>query len=202
MIHTQILPEIIDNSELIENFDQKNIEKKETKTGKVQFETEMKIGLISKGKVAKETTHQDQKKKQAETVTKVKTIVKKFNEKGQRLTKKGEIDKRSETSAINIKTSRYKALLAEKKPKRTAYVESDESDESDLEFTIETIEPTEPVVPKSTPFIEKELEKRKKMDDEMFNLTEENKKLKQGLIFNNHLQSIDRMSRTVQMRFS
>jgi hypothetical protein len=70
-----------------------------------------------------------------------------------------------------------------------------------LEFSIETVDVPEEIKPfvpipvaveLPNPFIQNEIEKRKKMDDEMFKLQEENKKLKDGLYFNNHLQTIDR----------
>jgi hypothetical protein len=180
------------------------------KNNKIDFETEMKTGCISKGNKPKEATITGQK------AVKTRTIVKQYNEQGQRLTKKGTVDKRAETSKQNmLKSARYKDILAQKQQEKksqpilTPIVESDDSDD-ELEFSIETVDvpeeirPSAPVpvaVPLSNPYIENEIEKRKKMDEEMFKLQEENKKLKDGLYFNNHLQNIDRMARVVKLKF-
>ena len=199
-------------SDLNENIKLEKIEEtvKPKNNNKIDFEQEMKTGCISKGNKPKEATITGQK------AVKTRTIVKEYNEKGQRLTKKGTVDRRAETSKQNmLKSARYKDILAQKQQEKksqpilTAIVESDDSDD-ELEFSIETVETPEPIrptapvpveIPLTNMYIQKELEKRKKMDEEMFKLQEENKKLKDGLYFNAHLQTIDRMARVVKLKF-
>jgi hypothetical protein len=198
-------------SKLEESVKSEKIEEKviTTDKNKIDFEQEMKTGCISKGNKPKEATIKGQK------VIKTRTIVKQYNESGQRLTKKGTIDRRAETSKLNmINSTRYKEILAKKQkekekkkePVLTAIVDTDDS-EDDLEFSIETVEQPEEIKPiapiQAVPneYIEKEIEKRKKMDEDMFKLKEENQKLKDGMFFNNHLQQIDRMSRIVKLKF-
>jgi hypothetical protein len=182
-----------------------NKPKTQSKKDKLDFGDEMKVGVISKGNKAKEQTIVGQK------ATKKRILVKEYNELGQRLTKKGEIDKRPETSKKNLeKSSRYKEILAKKaedklnKPVLTPYAESSDSDE-ELEFEIETIiQPASmppPPILQPIPFIQEEIAKRKKMDDEMFQLKQENQKLKDNFHFNKHLQRIDMMSRNVKISF-
>ena len=165
------------------------IEKKEN-----LFVNEMKTGKISKGKKNQAGTDLEIPK----NISKVKTVVKNYNEAGQRLTKKGELDKRA--GVLDKESSRYKHIIAmrAKRAPSTPYIEDESSDESDLEFTIETIEPS--IEPTNT-FIQKEVEKRKVMDDDMFKLIEENKKLKDSVYFNDHLRKIDILSRNTKLKF-
>jgi hypothetical protein len=198
-------------SELNETIKSEKIEENVNTTEKnqIDFEQEMKTGCISKGNKPKEATIKGQK------VIKTKTIVKQYNEAGQRLTKKGTIDRRAETSKLNmLNSTRYKEILAKKQeekeknsePVLTAIVESDDDSDDDLEFSIETVEQPDEIkpvapIPASNHYIENEVEKRKKMDEDMFKLKEENQKLKDGIYFNDHLQRIDRMSRIVKLKF-
>jgi len=178
--------------------------KTQSKKDKLDFGDEMKVGVISKGNKAKEQTIVGQKE------TKKKIVVKEYNELGQRLTKKGLIDKRPEQSKKNLeKSSRYKEIIAKKnedklnKPVLTPYAESSDSDE-ELEFEIETIiQPASmpPLQVQPIPFIQEEVAKRKKMDDEMFHLKQENQKLKDNFHFNKHLQRIDMMARQTKISF-
>lgn len=184
-----------------------NKPKTQSKKDKLDFGDEMKVGVISKGNKAKEQTIVGQK------ATKQRILVKQYNELGQRLTKKGEVDKRPITSKKNLeKSSRYKEIIAKKnedkinKPVLTPYPESDSDEE--LEFEIETIiqpasmPPPPPILQaQPIPFIQEEIAKRKKMDDEMFQLKQENQKLKDNFHFNKHLQRIDMMSRNVKISF-
>ena len=89
------------------------------------------------------------------------------------------------------------------KPVLTPYAESSDSDE-ELEFEIETIiQPASmpPLQVQPIPFIQEEVAKRKKMDDEMFHLKQENQKLKDNFHFNKHLQRIDMMARQTKISF-
>jgi hypothetical protein len=200
-------------SNLNESVKSEKIEKStdSKKDNKIDFETEMKTGCISKGNQPKESTITGQK------AVKTRTIVKQYNEQGQRLTKKGTVDRRAETSKQNmLKSARYKDILAKKQEEKksqpilTPIVESDDDSDDDLEFSIETVDipeeikqvaPTPVAPPQPNPYIENEISKRKKMDEEMFKLQEENKKLRDGIYFSNHLQTIDRMARVVKLKF-
>ena len=170
------------------------IEKKEN-----LFANEMKTGKISKGRKKQGGTDLEIPK----NISKVKTVVKNYNEAGQRLTKKGELDKRA--GVLDKESSRYKHIIAmrAKRAPSIPYIEEESSDESDLEFTIETIEPSiEPsIVAPTEILIQKEVEKRKVMDDDMLKLIEENKKLKDSVYFNDHLRKIDSMARNTKMKF-
>jgi len=166
------------------------------------FEQEMKSDCVKKGKPVKTATND---------VKKVKTLVKRYNEKGERITKKGTVDRRAEIGRERFR--KYKEIIEERKASnpvvKTPYVESDDSDEDNIEFTIETINELEsaPIVPvkptpvKINPYLEEEREKLKKAHDDMLKLQEENKKLKESVFLNSHLQTLDKMSRQVKLKF-
>jgi hypothetical protein len=196
---------------LIDNETKTELNKKITKTSKINkkeqemiLEQELNRDCISKGegtKTARESV-----------VKKVKTVVKRFNDKGERITKKGNVDKRSELGKERFK--KYQELIAQRKMEKqppiaikTPYVESDDSDEDNIEFTIETIDalesqPIAPVAPtKVNPYLEEERERLKKANDDMLKLKIENEKLKDNMFFNSHLNAIDKMSRSVKLKF-
>jgi len=69
--------------------------------------------------------------------------------------------------------------------------------------------PTEPFIPLALPvpvsntdvFLKQQEELRNKQDEEMKRLLSENKKLKEGLIFNDHLSRISSMAKNVKLKF-
>lgn len=188
------------NLEKIDLFMDKDLlTKNQKKKQETKFDHEMATGKISKGK--KKEVAGDLVKPVA--ISKTKTVIKNYNDKGEKLTKAGTIDKR--TGKLDPSSSRYKQLLAGRVKKdaiKVPYVEESSEEEDDEEFTIETIEATPPPPPSQTDiFLQKEIDFRKKMDGEMSKLMEKNKMLEQGLIFNNHLKQIDHLSRQTMLRF-
>lgn len=167
---------------------------------KPEFQSELEKGLItkiSKNNKSKKTVYVNAKGQRV-------------NENGELLTKRGQIDKRALNKAIGENSKKRWQQVAEKNKnpnvKIVATVDSDS--DSEPEFEIETIAPVQPVVPvipiqpsSSEIYIKQEEEKRKKMDDEMFKLKEENSKLKSGLVFNDHLNRISHLAKSVKLKF-
>lgn len=167
---------------------------------KPEFERELEKGLITKIPKIKN-------KKQVYVNGKGQRV----DESGNLLTKRGQIDKRSLNKVVGEVSKRHWQEVAEKNKnpnvKVVATVDSDS--DSEPEFEIETITPTPPppvVEPPAQPtrtemFIKEEEEKRKKFDEEIFKLKEENTKLKSGLVFNDHLNRISHMAKSVKLKF-
>jgi hypothetical protein len=169
---------------------------------KPEFEKELENGIITKIPKIKN-------KKQVYVNAKGQRV----NENGELLTKRGQIDKRSLNKAVGEVSKRHWQEVAEKNKKNpnvkvVATVESDS--DSEPEFEIETIQPPPPPPPPVEPppqptrtemFIKEEQEKRKKFDEEIFKLKEENTKLKSGLVFNDHLNRISHMAKSVKLKF-
>jgi hypothetical protein len=166
---------------------------------KPEFERELEKGLITKIPKIKN-------KKQVYVNGKGQRV----DENGNLLTKRGQIDKRSlnthSSESIKKRWQQVAEMNKTSNPKVVATVDSDT--DSEPEFEIETITPTPPqaVEPPPQPtrtemFIKEEEEKRKKFDEEIFKLKEENTKLKSGLVFNDHLNRISHMARSTKLKF-
>lgn len=171
---------------------------------KPEFERELENGLITK-------INKIKNKKQVYVNAKGQRV----NENGELLTKRGQIDKRSLNKAVGEVSKRHWQQVAEKNKNpnpNVKVVATVDSSDSEPEFEIETIEPPPPppsAPPPSVPpqptrtemFIKDEEEKRKKFDEEIFKLKEENTKLKSGLVFNDHLNRISHMAKSVKLKF-
>jgi hypothetical protein len=167
---------------------------------KPEFENELEKGLITKlpRKSNKKTVYVNAKGQRV-------------NENGELLTKRGQIDKRALNKAVGeVSKKRWQQVAEKNKNPNVKVVATVESDsDSEPEFEIETIQPPVPPVPVPEPpkpsstelFIKHEEEKRKKFDEEIFKLKEENTKLKSGLHFNDHLNRISHMSKSVKLKF-
>lgn len=167
---------------------------------KPEFENELEKGLITKlpRKSNKKTVYVNAKGQRV-------------NENGELLTKRGQIDKRALNKAVGeVSKKRWQQVAEKNKNTNVKVVATVESDsDSEPEFEIETIQPPVPPVPVSEPpkpsstelFIKQEEEKRKKFDEEIFKLKEENSKLKSGLHFNDHLNRISHMAKSVKLKF-
>jgi beta-glucosidase-like glycosyl hydrolase len=121
------------------------------------------------------------------------------NEQGIRLTKKGLPDKRSELGKERIIKVR-EALMRAKKAKQETITEVDsDTDDDTYEYEVKTekiveakAEPAPPVsVPASVPEPMLEVEK----------LKEENAKLKSSYFFNEHLNKVSNLSRSMKLKF-
>jgi hypothetical protein len=169
------------------------------------FQSEMEKGVISKidTKNSKEPVYLNKK---GQTV----------NSNGELLTKRGKLDKRAENkSGGDIFTKRWKEIAEMNKTKNkvVATVESDSDSEPDFEIElIEPVKPVEhvklvepvivPIQPSQTElFLKKEEDKRIKFDEELSKLRSENANLKSGLHFNDHLNRISHMAKSVKMKF-
>ena len=168
---------------------------------KPEFESELEKGLITKLPKIKN-------KKPVYVNGKGQRV----NENGELLTKRGQVDKRSlmgPNSSEKLK-KRWQQVAEKNKNTNVKVVATVDSDsDSEPEFEIETIQPPVPPVPVPEPpkpsstelFIKQEEEKRKKFDEEIFKLKEENNKLKSGLHFNDHLNRISHMAKSVKLKF-
>lgn len=168
---------------------------------KPEFEKELENGIITKIPKIKN-------KQQVYVNAKGQRV----NENGELLTKRGQIDKRSLNKVIGEVSKRHWQQVAEKNKNpnpNVKVVATVDSSDSEPEFEIETIEPpppppvsVEPPKPSATDmYIKQEEEKRKKFDEEIFKLKEENTKLKSGLVFNDHLNRISHMAKSVKLKF-
>ena len=166
---------------------------------KPEFEKELENGIITKIPKIKN-------KKQVYVNAKGQRV----DENGNLLTKRGQIDKRSLNKAVGEVSKRHWREVAEKnKNPNVKVVATVDSSDSEPEFEIETIQPppppsvpVEPPQPSATEmYIKQEEEKRKKFDEEIFKLKEENTKLKSGLVFNDHLNRISHMAKSVKLKF-
>ena len=167
---------------------------------KPEFENELEKGLITKlpRKSNKKTVYVNAKGQRV-------------NENGELLTKRGQIDKRALNKAVGeVSKKRWQQVAEKNKNTNVKVVATVESDsDSEPEFEIETIQPPVPPVPVPEPpkpsstelFIKHEEEKRKKFDEEIFKLKEENSKLKSGLHFNDHLNRISHLAKSVKLKF-
>lgn len=164
----------------------KNNQKKKDNLQSLTLQDEMKADCIKKSEPVN-------------VVVKKKVIVKRYNENGERITKKGTVDQRGKQGQIQ-NTSRYKEILEKKKQTEketkkvmlTPVVEDDTDSDECLDFEIETVE---------NPIIKQEVEKRQKFDEEIFKLKQENEKLKENFHLNNHLSLISGMARKTKLKF-
>jgi len=133
------------------------------------------------------------------------------NEQGQRLTKKGTVDKRAETGLINLQKSRvYQRILENKKLKEqtngkvavlTPIVDDDTSDD-DVEFTIEEDPDIKAEKTRTELYLaEQERLREKELKEQLKKYEEENKKLKDSFNYNSHLNKISTMASNVKLKF-
>jgi len=130
------------------------------------------------------------------------------DENGTVLTKRGLPDKRSNPTHTgeNLKKrwQQIAQLNKNKNVKVTATVDSET--DSEPEFEIETVSAL-PIIETPQPptgtelYIKAEEDKRHKYDEEIFKLKEENNKLKTGLKYNEHLNRISHLAKSVKIRF-
>lgn len=166
---------------------------------KPAFETELEKGIISKvkPKINKKPVYLNKKGQ-------------KVDENGTLLTKRGQIDRRQTGITWKEVAERNKTTK-----KVVATVDSDSDSEPDFEIEliepvkpvepikpIEVVKPVEPVKPSQTElFLKSEEDKRKKFDEELTKLRNENNDLKSGLHYNNHLNRISHMAKSVKLKF-
>lgn len=137
----------------------------------------------------------------------------KRDEDGNRLTKKGTIDKRAESGPNNLKKSKvYLQILENKKLKEqvgkvavlTPYVDSSDSETEfdEVKLEIEPEQPEKPVRSGTDDFIRKqELERERQLSVQMKNIENENKKLKDSFHYNSHLNRLQTLSTNVKLKF-
>lgn len=133
------------------------------------------------------------------------------NEAGQRLTKKGTVDKRAEASMKNLQKSRvYQQILENKKLKEetkgkvavfSPIVDDDTSDD-DVEFVIEEDPDIKAERTQTKLYLEKQDQIREhELKDQLKKFEEENKKLKESFNYNSHLNRMSTMSTNVKLKF-
>lgn len=133
------------------------------------------------------------------------------NEAGQRLTKKGTVDKRAEASMKNLQKSRvYQQILENKKLKEetkgkvavlSPIVDDDTSDD-DIEFVIEEDPDIKAERTQTKLYLEKQEQIREQeLKEQLKKFEEENKKLKESFNYNSHLNRISTMATNVKLKF-
>jgi len=133
------------------------------------------------------------------------------NSAGQRLTKKGTVDKRAEASLKNLQKSRvYQQILENKKLKEetkgkiavySPIVDDDTSDD-DIEFVIEEDQDIKAEKTRTQQYLEQqERIREQELKEQLKKYEEENKKLKDSLNYNSHLNKISHMATSVKLKF-
>lgn len=172
-------------------------------SNKPAFEIELDKGIISK------ITNKTQKKTNKKP-TFVNAKGQSVDENGILLTKRGKVDRRQANVTWKEVAERNKTTK-----KVVATVDSDSDSEPDFEIEliepvkpvepvkpIEVVKPVEPVKPSQTElYLKSEEDKRKKFDEELTKLRNENNDLKSGLHYNNHLNRISHMAKSVKLKF-
>lgn len=133
------------------------------------------------------------------------------NEAGQRLTKKGTVDKRAEVSMKNLQKSRvYQQILENKKLKEetkgkvavlTPVVDDDTSDD-DIEFEIKEDPDIKAEKTRTELYLKQQEDLREQeLKVQLKKYEEENKKLKDSFNYNSHLNRISTMATNVKLKF-
>ena len=133
------------------------------------------------------------------------------NEKGERLTKKGTVDKRAEASMKNLQKSRvYQQILENKKLKEETKgkvavfspIVDDDTSEDDVEFVIEEDPDIKEERTQTKLYLEKQEQIREQeLKEQLKKFEEENKKLKESFNYNSHLNRISTMATSVKLKF-
>jgi hypothetical protein len=133
------------------------------------------------------------------------------NEKGEKLTKKGTVDRRGEQGLKNLeKSSVYKRILENKKLKEetkgkvavySPIVDDDTSDD-DIEFVIEEDPDIKAEKTRTQIYLEKQEQIREsELKEQVKKFEEENKKLKESFNYNSHLNRISHMATSTKLKF-
>ena len=190
----------------------------------------VKSGLSNNGKMKVELTEDEIVRAISKKKKKI-VVIKKRDESGNLLKKDGTIDKRPETAKKNLVNSKvYKRLLENQQiPKKNQIVPSIpkpivEDSDSDTEFELEEEKPTKVIDIKPTVTLEPEptiVVKRKVSSTEMYlreqeikrerelqeqmakmkSMEEENNKLKNRFVFNDHLNRMTHLSTSMKIKY-
>ena len=133
------------------------------------------------------------------------------NSEGQRLTKKGTVDKRAEASMKNLQKSRvYQQILENKKLKEETKgkiavyspIVDDDTSEDDIEFVIEEDKDIKAEKTRTQQYLEQqERIREQELKEQLKKYEEENKKLKDSFNYNSHLNKISHMATNVKLKF-
>ena len=169
---------------------------KQTKSKKITKIDERENEIV----VSQEEIQPEPKPKKNKVPNKVKIINKNIrNEQGFKLTKSGNVDKRSINGKERITKVREALERAKQAKMQTVSIAESDSDDDTYEYEVKIQDvkeniPPEPIVAKPDPVVEQtkvELEK----------LKIENSQLKQQYSFNEHLNRISNLSRSIKMKF-
>lgn len=187
----------------LENQNQKETLKDETLNqdsnkikSEIQFEKELKndeIKRVKKGRPVKEP----------------KVVVR--NDKGEKLTKKGTVDKRSEQGLKNLQNSKVyqrilenKKLKAENKDKVAVFspIVDDDTSDDDIDFVIEEDPDIKEEKSKTQEYlVQQERIRENELKEQLKKFEEENKALKEKFQYNTHLNRISHMASSVKLKF-
>jgi len=133
------------------------------------------------------------------------------NEKGERLTKKGTVDKRAEQGLVNLQKSKvYQKILENKKLKEETKgkvailspIVDDDTSEDDIEFTIEEDPDIKQERTQTKLYLEKQEQiRQQELKEQLKKFEDENKKLKESFNYNSHLNRISTMATSVKLKF-
>lgn len=133
------------------------------------------------------------------------------NEKGERLTKKGTVDKRGETGLQNLQKSRvYQQILENKKLKEETKgkvailtpIVDDDTSEDDVEFVIEEDPDIKEEKTRTQLYLQKQEQIREQeLKEQLKKYEDENKALKEKFNYNSHLNKISHMASNVKLKF-
>lgn len=133
------------------------------------------------------------------------------NEKGEKLTKKGTVDRRGEQGMKNLQKSRvYQQILENKKLKEETKgkiavyspIVDDDTSEDDIEFVIEEDPDIKEERTQTKLYLEKQEQIREQeLKEQLKKFEEENKKLKESFNYNSHLNRISTMATNVKLKF-
>jgi hypothetical protein len=133
------------------------------------------------------------------------------NEKGEKLTKKGTVDRRGEQGLKNLeKSSVYKRILENKKLKEESKgkvavyspIVDDDTSDDDIEFVIEEDPEMKAEKTRTQMYLEKQEQIREQeLKEQVKKFEEENKKLKESFNYNSHLNRISHMATSTKLKF-
>jgi hypothetical protein len=200
---------IADIEDLVENIELENQSQKETSEKKTQPTNQLKKNLL-KSELKNDVIRREKEAGPPKVKGRPKKEVLR-NEKGEKLTKKGTVDRRGETGLKNLQKSRvYQQILENKKLKETTKgkvavyspIVDDSSSEDDIEFVIEEDPDIKAEKTRTQQYLEKQEQIREsELKEQVKKFEEENKKLKESFNYNSHLNRLNHMSTAVKLKF-
>lgn len=203
------IPDIEDLVEDAENIELENQSQKETLEKKTQPTNQLKKNLL-KSELKNDVIRREKEAGPPKIKGRPKKEVLR-NEKGEKLTKKGTVDRRGETGLKNLQKSRvYQQILENKKLKEETQgkvavyspIVDDDTSDDDIEFVIEEDPDIKAEKTRTQMYLEKQEQIREQeLREQLKKFEDENKKLKESFNYNSHLNKISHMASNVKLKF-